>query len=147
MKDWLLLPVMAAVFALGYYLIRRLDLFIEDNQRQITVNERSSRRPIRIGAETPGLLDDISAVVAACSDTIPYLELFLSCGRRKRLFEKLADGSLDLILLRGEEERKGMGSMVLVWDKEKVSKDRDRVIFMIENDISAVNHAENGGLD
>lgn len=163
MEDWFLIPTMAAVFAFGYFVVRRLDAYILENQQRITEGVHQNRRCIRIAAETSCLLDDISEALEDCSGAIPYMEFFLSSGSRSRLLGRLSDGTLDIALLRETDPRElppecrfariphrsarsvssfglslkeeDQGSCtLLVWNREIPSRDRDRVIYMIENE-------------
>lgn len=150
MEDWFLIPTMAAMFAFGFFLVRRLDAFIAENRQRIAEEEHRNSRCIRICAESSGLLEDISAALEDCSHGIPYMEFFLSSGPRGPLLGRLLNGSLDIALLWDAcpeslppecrwvriphsscpEEAE---SILLVWNRELPSKDRDRVVYMIEN--------------
>ena len=158
-----MIPTMAAVFAFGYFVVRRLDAYILENQQRIAENVHQNSRCIRIAAEASGLLDDISDALEDCSGAIPYMEFFLACGSRNRLLGRLSDGTLDIALLwetgpqelppecrfvriphRGVPPASSFGLSVeeedqdscalLVWNRGIPSRDRDRVIYMIENE-------------
>lgn len=53
MKDYLLIPIMLAVFAFGYHIMTRVDYFIENNQRMIDAKNRNGRCAVRIATESP----------------------------------------------------------------------------------------------
>lgn len=164
MKDLFLIPIMLAVFAFGYYIMTRVDRFIEGNQRLIAAENRSSRCPVRIAAESPMLLNSIASALESCSEADPYIEFFLSSGRSSRLLEKLAQEQIDILLLTEEHAKQlepqyasilipyekvksfpsSLGLPVenldeesrigVVWKKNLKSKNRDRVIFALENE-------------
>lgn len=163
MNKWFFVSVTVLVLAFGYYMMRKLDVLIQQNQRIAPKDENRTARRIRIAAEQPDLLDDISAALNCCSETIPYMEFLMSYGTRNRLLHRLSEGSLDIVLLT-EKSAEGLpaeyrtlrirskkqkdipsgdpavtdandgGGIVVIWNKTISSKDRDRVIFMIENE-------------
>lgn len=164
MKDVMLIIVTLAVFAFGYYIMKKVDEFIYENQRKIALESRNNRSQIQIAAEMPGFLDSISTALESCSAANPYMDFFLSSGKVKRLLQKLLDGTLDIVLLSEEtaenlsEEYSSiriphqtahsvvtmLGLVVenideerwiyVVWNKNRKSRDRDRAIFALENE-------------
>lgn len=162
MRDVLLIIVTFAAFAFGFYIVKQVDNFIMENQRQITDESRNSSALVRIAAETPQLLQAVSSALEQCSDSYPYMNFFLSSGRVNQLLHKLSEGSIDIILLT-EENAKYLNEdlislrlpyqnrnkitmlglkienldedrwIYVAWDRRIKSKDRDRVIFTLEN--------------
>ena len=59
-KDLFLIPIMLAVFVFGYFVMAKIDSFIEENRRLIHAENRQNRAHIRIAAESPTLLDSIA---------------------------------------------------------------------------------------
>lgn len=164
MKDIMLIIVTLAAFAFGYYIMKKVDEFIYENRRQIALNSRKSKTQLWIAAEMPGFFDSISSALESCSAMNPYIDFFLSSGKAKRLLQKLLNGTLDIVLLSEEAANNlseefgsiriphqmkysmttGLGLTVdtideehwlyVVWNKNNISKDRDRAIFAIENE-------------
>lgn len=164
MKDLFLIPIVLAVFAFGYYIMTKLDRFIEENQRLIMAENRNGQCKVRISAESPALLASVAPALESCSNAAPHIAFFLSSGKKTRLLEKLRAEQLDIVLLvkdhaeeLGEEyasvlipyertetsvsclglpvEDLNEGSWIqVVWNKSTKSKDRDRVIFALENE-------------
>lgn len=164
MKNYLLIPMMLAVFAFGYYVMARVDRFIEENQRTIAAENRNGRCAVRIAAENPMLLNSIASALESCSEADPYLEFFLSSGKGSHLLAKLADEQIDILLLTEEHTRQleqqfasifipyektpSIPSTIglpienlyedvrigVAWKKSQCSKNRDRVIFALENE-------------
>lgn len=162
MKDLLLIPIMLAVFVFGYFVMAKVDSFIEENRRLIHTENRQNRAHIRIAAESPMLLDSIAAQLEAYSRANPFVEFFLSSGKAERILQKLIDGTLDIAILTeenmisldescamiripcrtGEVVSTALGLSVesvdeekwafVVWNKSIQSKARDRVLFAIE---------------
>ena len=164
MKDLFLIPIMLATFAFGYYIMTKVDTFINENQRLIAAENRKSQYQIRIAAESPMLLDSVASALENCSEADPHIEFFLSSGRAHHLLEKLLNEQIDILLLTEEHaeqldqqyesvlipyQRTTMQANTLglpvenldeevwinvVWKKGLKSKKRDRVIFALENE-------------
>ncbi len=162
MKELFLIPIMLAIFGFGYYLMAKIDSFIEENRRLIHAENRQNRAHIRIAAESPMLLDSIAVQLTSYSRANPFVEFFLSSGKAERILQKLMDGTLDIAILAednnlslnenhsmfripcrtGEFLSTALGLSVesideekwafVVWNKSIQSKSRDRVLFAIE---------------
>ena len=102
MKDLMLIIVTFAAFAFGFYIMKKIDDFIADNQRHITAENRNSRSHIHIAAESPMLLDYVASALEYCSAAHPYMEFFFSSGKVNQLLHKLSDGTVDIVLLSDE---------------------------------------------
>lgn len=164
MKDLALILIMLASFILGYFLMVKIDSFIEENRRLTHTGNRRNRVYIRIAAGSPTLLDSISEQLAAYSRADPLVEFFLSSGKTERILQKLMAGAVDIAVL--EEDAFSLRepfamfriplrtavplSMVsvknigeekwacVVWNKSMQSKARDRVLFAIEAEYCSV---------
>lgn len=161
MKDLLLIPIMLAVFAFGYYVITKVDRFIEENQRLIKDETRSGESKIRIAAESPALLGAVARALESCAEADPHLAFFLSSGKESRILEKLQAEEADIVLLADACRERPAGEygalrircrkaaaspqipaetaqedapILVVWKQSLRSKDRDRVIFALENE-------------
>lgn len=164
MKNLLLVLIMVSISAFGYLVVTRLDRFFEENQRLIAREKRKGQSRVRIAAENPALLNGVAPALQSCSDADPHIAFFLSSGKAGRILEKLQAEQIDIVLLEegysGEIDEKWEMLMVtgekaemaascfglpiedidpaakirVVWKKERKSKDRDRVIFAMEND-------------
>lgn len=162
MKDLILIPIMLATFAFGYYVVAKFGDFIEENQRLIAEGNRDSRCHIRIAAENPLMLDSVASALESCSEAEPHIEFFLSCGRSKHLLNKLLNEQIHILLLpeKGSEPLAPQYAFTLipcektelyitslrlsvenleeekwirvVWKKGLKSKNRDRVIAALE---------------
>ncbi len=170
MKDLMLIIVTFAAFAFGFYIMKKIDDFIADNQRHITAENRNSRSHIHIAAESPMLLDYVASALEYCSAAHPYMEFFFSSGKVNQLLHKLSDGTVDIVLL-SDEIAKSLSSeyvsiqipyhakqavvttlglnventdqdcrIYVIWNKTIQSKNRDRVIFALENEYCTLKH-------
>lgn len=164
MKDLILIPILLAAFAFGYYIMTRVDRYVEKNQSLIAAVNRSGQSPVRIAAESPVLLSAISSALVSCSHADPHIAFFLSSGNAERILEKLAEEQVDLVLLEQEaaegldreygtvqlpckpadepieilglpvEQQEMTSGVCVVWKKDRKSKDLARVIFVLENE-------------
>lgn len=164
MKDLFLIPVLLGIFAFGYYVVVRVDRYIAENQRRIAAENRSGQTPVHIAAESPALLASAAPALKHCSDADPHLAFFLSSGHAERLLEKLLEERIDIVLLTDETAKGLGGDFAslcvpceqtnapvnrcapsagapeesvrfrVVWKKSAKSKDRDRVLFALENE-------------
>ena len=164
MKELFLILIMLAIFGFGYYLMAKIDSFIEENRRLIHAENRQNRAHIRIAAESPMLLDSISVQLTSYSRANPFVEFFLSSGKAERILQKLMDGTLDIAILAEDAfslrepfamfriplrtavplsmvSVKNIGEekwACVVWNKSMQSKARDRVLFAIEAEYCSV---------
>mgnify|MGYP001264683883 FL=1 len=69
MKDFVLLIVVLAAFIYGYFLMGKLDKFLEENESQ----KHISGSKLRIGFETPALIDSIADLLEQFSSEYPNL--------------------------------------------------------------------------
>lgn len=168
MKGLILVITILAMFVFGYFVMKKVDELIEENQRLIVLESRDNNCQIRIAAETPMLLDSAATALEVCSDANPYIEFFFSSGKVNRLLQKLLDETVDLALLTedhvkdlcddlafvkilcesGQATETAFGFSIknpdkenwfyVVWNKNVKSKNRDRVIFALENERNSV---------
>lgn len=168
MKDLFLIPIMLAMFAFGYYLMTKVDHFMEENQRLFAVGNQNCQGKVRIAAESPLLFDAIASALESCSVAYPNLEFYLSSGRTPRILKKLLDEEVDIILLADErlehmdaqygslripykkqtEPVRTLGLPVealdeiewihVIWKNKAKAKNRDRVIGALVNEHCSV---------
>lgn len=155
MKRLLLLPAVLAAFALGFLLMARIDRFIKKNRRLIHTENRQNKAHIRIAAEAPMLLEQISPQLKAYSRANPFVSFSLHTEAPERILHALMCGTLDLAIL-GEEGTCALearcaalqipcptgrfplgsthteGRACVLWDGTRPSRARDRVLFAIE---------------
>ena len=158
MKDLVLIPIMIAILAFGYYVMAKVDHFIEKNQCLIADRNRSEQSKLWIAAESPLLLNAVASALDVCSNANPHLSFFLCCGSVERILEKLLNEQIDIVLLNEKKDEPSVPPHISVdtaavsanvfnfsyanediriqvlWKKNLKSKDRDRVIFTLENE-------------
>ncbi|MBE5972266.1 MAG: hypothetical protein E7246_07110 [Lachnoclostridium sp.] len=151
MKEVILLVVTLAMFAFVYVLImKKIDPFIKKSRHFTDVPNMESGCTIRIGLESHALRGAIAPALKQCSEMNPFVQCVFSYGKRGRLLKKLTKGSIDIAILyedNRKELEKGLAQIripyqigqdmnwcYVAWKKSMSHKDRDRVLFYIENE-------------
>ena len=91
MKDFALLIVVLVVFIYGYFLMEKLDRCLEGNQSQ----KLMSGSKLRIGFETPAIIDSIADLLEQFSSEYPNYELNLFYGSVSEIINGLENNKLD----------------------------------------------------
>ena len=92
MKDFVLLIVVLAAFIYGYFLMEKLDKFLKENQSQKLISDSK----LRIGFETPAIIDSIADLLEQFSSEYPNYELNLFYGSVNEIINGLGNNKLDL---------------------------------------------------
>lgn len=91
MKDFVLLIVVLAAFIYGYFLMGKLDKLLEENQSQKLISDSK----LRIGFETPAIIDSIADLLEQFSSEYPNYELSLFYGSVSEIINGLGNNKLD----------------------------------------------------
>ena len=91
MKDFVLLIVVLVAFIYGYFLMEKLDKFLEENQSQKLISDSK----LRIGFETPAIIDSIADLLEQFSSEYPNYELNLFYGSVSEIINGLENNKLD----------------------------------------------------
>ena len=91
MKDFVLLIVVLAAFIYGYFLMEKLDKFLKGNQSQKLISDSK----LRIGFETPAIIDSIADLLEQFSSEYPNYELDLFYGSVSEIINGLGNNKLD----------------------------------------------------
>lgn len=166
MKDivvLMLLIIMAILFA--YYLLKKLNAIISETFRLQSTENAVKGCVIKIGTTRKSLFDSTKSALEQCSQLHPNIEYIFSISNVNHLLWKLYIGRIDIILLsekhikkinkgfssfhvpyrinkkdkiqirtEGEEENR----CYVVWNPSITSRERDRVLFYIENDQNSI---------
>ena len=163
MDNWILILLLVFTFTAGYFAVRNLGRFPENDLRRPEDEIRRNVRKLHIAAEVPAMLDAVSPALSVYSDTDPFVEFFLGQASGQTLLQRLSQGTLDIVLLAENQtsdlpagctsvripralpsgRRTAAGLSVerleentpicAVWSREVPNKDRDRVLFLMEN--------------
>ena len=91
MKDFALLIVVLVAFIYGYFIMEKLDKFLEENQSQKLISDSK----LRIGFETPAIIDSIADLLEQFSSEYPNYELNLFYGSVSEIINGLENNKLD----------------------------------------------------
>ena len=91
MKDFVLLIVVLLAFIYGYFLMEKLDKFLKENQSQKLISDSN----LRIGFETPAIIDSIADLLEQFSSEYPNYELNLFYGSVSEIINGLGNNKLD----------------------------------------------------
>ena len=91
MKDFVLLIVVLAAFIYGYFIMEKLDKFLEENQSQKLISDSK----LRIGFETPAIIDSIADLLEQFSSEYPNYELNMFYGSVSEIINGLENNKLD----------------------------------------------------
>ena len=162
MRDAVLILVTFSVFFLGFFIMKRIDAFMENNQRANDEQLRKSKSILRIAVESPSLVDSIAPAMECCCWGNPCLGFSVSSGKPTLMLQRLENGTVDLLLLGEEtaealdpplssiriqghscrimansipvEDETGESCICVLWNQSVSSPDRDRMVFALNND-------------
>lgn len=146
MKDLVLIFIMLAIFAFGFFLMVKADRFIGKNQRRVALWPHKKGGEVRIAAENAQLLHRVEPALKRCAAEDLGISISRGRGKAAKLLQKLHEEQLDIVLLTdrptgqagrqyGEMYLSGEeGRIHVLWKKKVKSKNRDRVIFALENE-------------
>ena len=99
MQDILLIAAVAAVFAFGWYLMGKLDAFLESNRQDQIALLSASENILRIGFFDPLVADSLSGVLEKYSKIHPSVSASLFSGTETELMREFSLHKLDMIFL------------------------------------------------
>ncbi len=99
MQDFLLLLAVAATFVFGYFIVKRVDLFLECNQKTEGLLLTADRNSLKIGFSNPFVADGLSDVLEKYWKMKPEISLILFSGTEDELNREFSDRRLDVIFL------------------------------------------------
>ena len=93
----------AAVIAFGYFLMNRLDCFLEENKRRISAGKgREPSGGLRIAFENPVIAHAVSRSLEALSEKHPDEPLYFFTGSAEQIHNALKTNCIDLGLVISE---------------------------------------------
>lgn len=99
MQDVLLLVTVAVTFTFGWFLMGKLDCFLESNRHMQELQLSSGEKTLRLGFCNPMVADSITNVLEQCSKLYPELSVRIFCGLEEELLKGLSAGKFDVIFL------------------------------------------------
>lgn len=99
MQDFLLIMIMLATFIFGWFLMKKVDVFLEEWQRAQTGQRETEGVFLRIGFANPLVADSISSALEQYSRQYPGSSVCLFQGDAEVLLKKVAVHKLDIVIL------------------------------------------------
>lgn len=99
MQDVLLLAVVAITFVFGWFLMGKLDCFLELNRHRQELQILSGENTLCLGFCNPTVADGITNVLEKCSQLYPELSVRIFYGAEEELLHELSAGKFDVIFL------------------------------------------------
>lgn len=99
MQDLLLAAGAAAVFVFGWFLMKRLDCFLEKNCQAQEIQLASGKDTLRIGFFNPSAADSITDALEQYSKQYPGISVYLFHGSEQELIKRFSAKKLHVIFL------------------------------------------------
>lgn len=110
MEAAILLPILILGAIIGFFILKKADVFLEEGQNRENDAVKSGENVIKIACENPVMLPFITEKIDRQKREFSKISFYLFTGCREDIEKTLESGSCDLILLMGEakaEEYKG----------------------------------------
>lgn len=152
MINILLAACIVALGVFGFKRIQLLDDYIHKNKIAHKALNAKFRTTVRIGIVSYHLLEEVKPALDYSAEMHPHIALRFIKGSEGTLLKKLKKGSIDLVLLEGEagtvsgpelsssfipntgkENEKASPQIMICKNKNLESKERDSIIFALEN--------------
>lgn len=99
MQDLLLLAAAAVPFVFGWFLMKKLDNFLENNGRAQELQPESGEHTLRIGFSDPSFADGITDVLEQYQKQYSDISVYLFHGSEQELIKRFSAGRLNAIFL------------------------------------------------
>lgn len=101
----LIVVVAAALIVFGYFLMKRLDYFLEENKRRISADIGGKPSDeLRIAFENPAVASSVSEGLEALSKKYPDCKLYFFTGTAEQIHNALKTNCLDIGLVLSATE-------------------------------------------
>lgn len=99
MLDAILLVSTSAVFMFGYFLMKKLDAFLDADGKKTRPAPAYGENSLRIGLSDPFMAESISGILEAYGKQHPEASVYLFSGAEGELRRDLEEHKLDMIFL------------------------------------------------
>lgn len=115
MQELFLVCAVATTFVFGYFIVKKLDTFFENNCSRICENPGVSRLSVAI--ENPVRQNNLTTVFEQFSRENSDCAIRLFCGDEHEIYKQLADNVIDIGLTL-EPSSTGEKSITVIWKKD-----------------------------
>lgn len=99
MQDFLLIIIVLATFIFGWFIMKKVDIFMEECRREQTGRFQTDGIVLRIGFANPLVADSISGALEQYSRQYPDSSVCLFQGDTEVLLKKVVVYKLDIVIL------------------------------------------------
>lgn len=93
MEKLLLVFAVAAIIVFGYFIMKKLDIFLENNRR--SVEGENADNSLLIAFDNPMIMDSLMPLFEMFSKTNPNCQLHFLFGNAEDIYDKLNKNSID----------------------------------------------------
>lgn len=160
MKEAIIVLALFVTFAFGFIVVAKVNKLIEKEKQQIASNRKQNKLKICVAVEWSAPYNRIAPIVKEISAAAPQTDVILVCGEASRISERLSDETVDIALLsksdiaaldknceyvfacydvsknREAATEKTFDGLIIAWNKTAQSKERDRIIFLLQEEIN-----------
>ena len=104
MKELLLMCAVAAIIVFGYFVMKKLDAFLENNRRLI--DAELAKNSLYLAIDNPMILDSLMPLFEQFSKTNPNCQLHFLFGNIEDIYDKLNKNRIDLGLIENNASAK-----------------------------------------
>lgn len=97
------IPIAGLILVFGFYLMKRLDLFLDHNQTSLTICTESPM--LRIAFENPSVIESISTLLEDFSKEHPTCEIHLFSGTTEDILKMLSKHEIDFCFVTMESKK------------------------------------------
>ena len=105
MKDILLGCMVAAVLAFGFFVVKKLDAFLEENRAR--ANAKTGAERLSLGVDDPMVVGALTPLINEFSCAQPGCRIEVFCGTGEELSGAVASGDVDIGFFAGEAGETG----------------------------------------
>lgn len=99
MQDRLLLIALGITFLAGFFMMKKLDSFLESVDRANSLHPQDKENSLRIGFSDPMLADSITGILDAFTRSQGNISIYLLSGNEGELLRGLSRNELDVAFL------------------------------------------------
>ena len=99
MQDVILLVSTSAIFIFGYFLMRKLDVFLENNRNRQETALTYGENSLRIGFSNPFMAGGLADAFETYGKQHPDVSIYIFSGEESELCRELKTQKLDIIFL------------------------------------------------
>lgn len=150
MKMILLFISILIVFILGFFIMKKIDYFMENNDSKIKMSRKHKTCIIVLGTDMLLLPDFLKETIKYYTQSYPYVHISICRGNENKLYQKLQDGSIDIVLTQVHMKKYGFYSceginqenivhqaskqIYIIWKNAIRFEERDRFILALKKE-------------